>query len=113
MYANAYIHEFHYCSFAVKLDRCAWRCNALNELSNKVYVPNKTEDLNLKMFNMITGINESIKLILCNCKCKLDGKKYDSDQWWNKDKCQCQCTKRHVCEKDYIHLHAVVKNKNI
>ena len=62
---------------------------------------------------MITGINESIKQILCNCKCKLDGKKCDSDQWWNKDKCQCQCTKRHVCEKDYIHLHAVVKNKNI
>ena len=30
----------------------------LNDLSNKVYVPNKTEDLNLSVFNMITGINE-------------------------------------------------------
>ena len=28
-------------------------------LSNKVCVPNKTEDLNLSVFNMITGINES------------------------------------------------------
>ena len=34
----------------------------LNDLSNKVCVPNKTEDLTLKVFNMVTGINESKKL---------------------------------------------------
>ena len=43
---------------AVKLDRCVVSCNTLNDLSNKVCVPNKTEDLNLSMFNMITGINK-------------------------------------------------------
>ena len=40
-------------------------------------VPNKIEDLNLSVFNMITGISESktlTKHILCNCKCKFDGK---------------------------------------
>ena len=31
----------------------------LSDLSNKVCVPNNTEDLNLSVFNMITGINES------------------------------------------------------
>ena len=31
-------------------------CNILNDLS-KVCVPNKTEDLNLSVFNMIIGIN--------------------------------------------------------
>ena len=39
-------------------------------------VPNKIEDLNLSVFNMITGISESktlTKHILCNCKCKFDG----------------------------------------
>ena len=36
--------------------------NTLNDLSNKVRVPHKTDDLNLSMFNMITGINESKKL---------------------------------------------------
>ena len=50
--------EFHYYLFAVKLDRCAGSCNTLNDFSNKVCVPNKTEDLNLSVFNMITGINE-------------------------------------------------------
>ena len=37
--------------FLVKLDRCVGSCN-------KVCVPNKTEDLNLRVFNMITGRNE-------------------------------------------------------
>ena len=40
--------------------------------------PNKTEDLNVIMFSMITGINESetlTKHILCECKCKFDGRK--------------------------------------
>ena len=24
------------------------------------------------------------------------------DQWWNNDKCQCECKEPHVCEKDYV-----------
>ena len=31
--------------------------NTMNDLSNNVCVPNKTEDLNLSAFNMITEIN--------------------------------------------------------
>ena len=62
LYPNEYGQEFHYYPFAVKLDRCAGSCNTLNDLSNKVCVPNKTEDLYLSMFNIITGINESKKL---------------------------------------------------
>ena len=42
-----------------KLDRCVRSCNTLNDLSNKVCVPNKTEDLNLRVFNMFTGKNGS------------------------------------------------------
>ena len=39
---------------------------------------------------MITGINESKtlgKYISCKCKCKFDGKKCNSDQLWDNDKC--------------------------
>ena len=32
-------HEFHYYPFVVKLGRCVGSCNTLNDLSNKVYVP--------------------------------------------------------------------------
>ena len=59
LHPNEYSQEFHYYLLAGKLDRCVGSCNTLNDLSNKVCIPNKTEDLNLRMFNMIIGINES------------------------------------------------------
>ena len=37
-------------------------CNTFNDLSNRVCAPNKTEDLNLSVFNMIKGINEFEKI---------------------------------------------------
>ena len=101
LHLNEYNQEFYYYLFAVKFDRCVESCNTLNDLSNKVCVPNKTEDLNLSVFNMITGINESktlTKHISCECKYKYDGKKCNSDQWWNNDKCRCECKKHHICE---------------
>ena len=50
---NEYSQGFHYYPFPVKLVRCFRSCNTLNDLSNKVYVPNKTENLGLSMFDMI------------------------------------------------------------
>ena len=38
---NEYSQKFHYYPFAVKLDRCVGSSNILNDLSNKVCVPNK------------------------------------------------------------------------
>ena len=66
----------------VDLDRCVGSCNTLNDLSNKVCVPNKTEDLNLSVFSMITGIKESktlTKHISCECKYKIDSRKCNSN----------------------------------
>ena len=51
--------DFHYYPFVVKLHRCVGSCNTLDDLSNKVCVPNKTEDSNLSVFKMIRAINES------------------------------------------------------
>ena len=75
------------------LDRCAGCCIFLDPLSNRVYVPNETEDLNLNVFNMITGINDSqtlTKHISCQYKCKFDDKKCNLNQKWN-----IVCTKKH------------------
>ena len=74
LHPNKYSQKLHYYPFAVNLDRCVRSCNTLNDLSNKVCVPNKTEDLNLSLFNMITGIIESktlTKHISCECYCKM------------------------------------------
>ena len=57
LHANEYSQEFHHYPFAIKLNRCVGSCNTVNDLSNKVCIPNKTENLNLSVFNMITGIN--------------------------------------------------------
>ena len=65
---NEYSQEFHYYAFTVKLDRCTGSCNTLNELSNKACVQNKTDDLNLGVFNMITGINE-LKTLTMHIMC--------------------------------------------
>ena len=85
LHPNEYSQKFQFYTFAVKLGRCVGSCNTLNDLSNKVCVPNKTEGLNLSVFDIITEINESKALkkhISCECKCRFDGRKCNSDQWW-------------------------------
>ena len=59
LHPNEYSQECYYYPFAVKLDRCVGSCNTLTDWSNKVFVSNKVEDLNLSMFNITTGIHES------------------------------------------------------
>ena len=64
---------------------------------------------------MITVINESKNLskdISCECKCRFDRKKCNSDQWWNNDKSQCESQKLHVCEKNYIWKPATCSCEN-
>ena len=56
LHPNKCSQEFHYYSLAVKLDRCVGSCNTLSDLSNKMCLPNKTEDSNLIAFNMVSGI---------------------------------------------------------
>ena len=67
----------------VELDRCIGSFNTLNDLSNKVCVPRKTEYLNLIVFSMTAETNESktlIKHISCKCKCKFDERECSSNQ---------------------------------
>ena len=79
--------------------------NTLNDLSNNVCVSNKTEDLNLSPFNVVTEVNEPkilTKHISCKCKYKFDGRKCNSNQKWNNNKCRCEYRnpKEHnACEK--------------
>ena len=107
--------------FSINLDRRAESCNTINNLSNKVSVPNKTEYLNLRVFNMFTGINESKilkKHISCKCKSKFKGIKCNSNHKWNNDDVgvSVNIRKKIICGKKIIPgnlLHVVAKMVNI
>ena len=77
----------------------------INNQSNRVWVPNKTEDLNTHVLKIITGINESkilTKHISCKWECQFDGRKSYPDQKWNNSKCWCECNnlrQKIVCSK--------------
>ena len=93
LHPNKYSQGFHYYAFVVNLDRCIESCITFNDLSNRVYVPDKTEDLNLNVFNFNTGTNVSKILaehIPCKCQCKFNGRKCNSNQKYN-DKSRCEC----------------------
>ena len=45
------------------------------------------------------------KHISCTCKCKFDGRKCNSNQKWNNDRCRCEykyLKENHVFKKDHI-----------
>ena len=88
LHPNKYNQELHCSPFSDKVDRCVGSCNYLNRLSNKVSVLNKTKDLNIYAFNMISS----------KCKCKFVKGKCNSSQKWNNDKCRWNCKKHHICD---------------
>ena len=99
LHPNEYCQGLHYYPFAIDLNRCVGSCNTLKDLFNRACIPEKTEDLNLSVFNMTTVINKSKILI------KSDGRKCNSNQKWNNDKCRCECKnpkEHHVYKEDYI-----------
>ena len=68
-------------------------------------------NINEWMFN-INELKTLTKHISCKCKCKIDGRKCNSSQWWNNRKCWCDC-KKHICEEeDYIWNPATCYCKN-
>ena len=67
---------------------------------------------------MVTGKNESKILtehIPCECKCKFDGRKCNSNQKWNNNKYRCECKNLKeypMCEKDYMWNPATCSCRN-
>ena len=76
-------------SFSISLQQLAWLF-----LNNQLCMTRPTiiniEHVNLCVFNMITRTNQLktlVKHISCECKCKFDGRKCNSNKKWNNDKC--------------------------
>ena len=90
LHPNECTQCLYYYPFVINLDRYVGSCNTLNDLSNKVCVPKKAQDLNSSIFNMLTGINDCkvwAKHISFNCECRFDGRKCNS----NRKQCNNRC----------------------
>ena len=51
--------ELKYYLFMISLDKCNDVWNTLSEIYRRNCIPNKTEDVNLNIFNLITRTNKS------------------------------------------------------
>ena len=93
--------ELKYYPFMTSLDKCNGSCN---DSSPKICVPQKTKDINVTVFNMITNKNETItmtKHISCDCKYKFKSTTCNSNHKWNNKTCQCEWKNYPKCKKDY------------
>ena len=53
----------HYYPFMISLDKCDESCNNVEDPFVGICFPNKIENVNLKVFNIIKQINESKTLV--------------------------------------------------
>ena len=74
------LDELHYYPLIISINRCYRNCNTVQDPFGRICVPNKIEDLNLKIFNMIRGINVNVDVNLMV--------ENNSRKKWNSDKCQ-------------------------
>ena len=75
----------------ISVNKCGGSCNTIEDPFGRICVPNKIEDVNLTAFNMFQDTNESktlAKHISCDARCEFDGKKWNSRQKWDNNKCQ-------------------------
>ena len=80
--------------FSTKVNKCNGNRNNINDPYARICVPDKVKNLNAKVFNLMTLINETRHIEwheTCKCICRLDKIICISKQRWNEDKCRCEC----------------------
>ena len=92
----------------VKTSKCSGICNNINNPLAKLCVPDVVKNLNVKVFNLVSGINETRRVDwpkTCKCKCRFEHSVCNNKQRWNDDKCRCECKKlidKGVCDKGFV-----------
>ena len=80
----------------------------LSMLHNFRFLLQIKKNMILKVYNLITGVNETkhlAHLVSCDSKCGLNESVCNSKQKWNHDKCWCDCKELRACDScidDYI-----------
>ena len=75
--------EIQYYPFIITMSRSNVNCNTVEDPFGRICVSNKIEYVNLKVFNIVKGINESktlAKYILCECVFELGSRNVTRDK---------------------------------
>ena len=78
-------------SLSIKTSKCSGSCNNINNPYAKLCIPDVVENLNVKVFNLISRTNETRHTEwheTCKCKCRLDDSDFNNKQRWNDAKCR-------------------------
>ena len=94
---------------SIRVNKCGGDCNTINDPMAKLCVPDIVKDMNIKVFNMLSNINETRKIVwheTCKCICRLTSTICNDKQEWNENKCSCECEEdlvsKLVCDKGYM-----------
>ena len=94
--------------FSIKISKCSGNCNNINNPYAKICVPDIIKNLNIKVFNLISGTNKT-KFIKwhekCKCECRLNAIACNNKQRWNKNKYRYECKElivKGLCNKGVI-----------
>ena len=91
--------------FSIKTSKCIGNCNNINDLYAKICVPDVANDLNVKVFNLISRTNETRHVKwheTRKCICRFYAIVCNNKQRRNNDKCRCEWKElidKGVCDK--------------
>ena len=94
--------------FSIKTSKCSGNCNNINKPYAKICVPDVANNLNVKLFNLMSRTNETRHIAwyeTCNCKCRLSASVFNNKKCRNDEKCSCECKEfiyKGVCDKGFI-----------
>ena len=95
--------------YSIKVNKCCGSCSNINDPYAKLCVPDIIQSINVKVFNLMSRINETTQIIwheTCKCLCRLNSAVCNSRQIWNEDKCRFEFKKdlvnKMVCDKGCI-----------
>ena len=75
--------------YSISTSKCSGSCNNINDDYAKLCIPDVIENLNVKVFNLISRTNETRHTgwhETCKCKYRLDPSVCNNKQRWNEDK---------------------------
>ena len=94
--------------FSIEVHKCSGSCNNINNPYAKLCVPDIIKNINVRVFNFMSRINETRHIIwheTWKCICRLSASVCNNRQRWNEDKCRCErkeLVDKGICDKGFI-----------